>query len=195
MALGPLWWLIRLSKAGNGRAVGVLSIWLLWDCLLARYWQLRWVQPDGFFRYRIRPHGGPPVSLHDGTVIKKGDPLVELHFDNARLLQRVGAAGWNPWQALPLIDADLRRLNRLLQSGELPPVRALYGVTMYAAAGPRVGFEVHPVPHTVGWELERFYLIGLLPIYHPDGWREFDRMRRNRWPAELWMSRERLARR
>ncbi len=46
---------------------------------------------------------------------------------------------------------------------------------------------------TVGRALERFYLIGLLPIYHPDGWREVRRMRRNRWPAELWMSRERLA--
>jgi hypothetical protein len=31
-------------------------------------------------------------------------------------------------------------------------------------------------------------MISLLPIYHRDGWREFDHMRRNRWPAELWMS-------
>jgi len=146
-------------------------------------------------RDRLRPHGGPPVSLGDGAVIKKGDRLVDLHFDNARLLQRVGTAGWNPWRTFPLIDADLRRLNRLLQSGELPPVRALHGVTMYAAAGPRVGFEVRPVPHTVRWALECFYLIGLLAIYHPDGWREVERMRRNRWPAELWMSREQLARR
>ena len=193
--LSPLWWLIRLSKAGDGRAVGVLSIWLLWDRLLEWFWQLRWVEPNGFFRYRLTRHRGPPISLRDGTVVSSGDPLIELHFDNARLLQRVGAAGWNPWQAFTLIDADLKRLNRLLQSGELPPVRALHGVTMYAAAGPRVGFEVRSVPRTVGWALERFYLIGLLPIYHPDGWREVDRMRRNRWPAHLWMSREQLAHR
>lgn len=195
MVFGPLFRLIRLSRAGGGRAVGVLSIWLWWDHLLDWYWRLRPVRPDGFLRYRLARHRGPPLTLRDGTAITPGDPLLELHFDNRRLLQRVGGGRWNPWQSFQLIDADLRTLNRLLESGELPPIRALRGVTLYAAAGPRLGFEVRPVPHTWGWALERFYLIGMLPIYHPDGWREVDRMRRGRWPGELWMSRGELARR
>lgn len=133
--------------------------------------------------------------LRDGTVIHSSDPLLELHFDNRRLLKRVGAAEWNPLQSMKLIDADLRRLHRLIESGDLPPVRALHGVTLYAAAGPRLGFELRPVPHTWSWALQRFYMIGLLPIYHPNGWVEVERMRRGRWPGELWMSRAALARR
>ena len=65
---------------------------------------------------------------------------------------------------------------------------ALHGVTLFASPGRRLGFELHPVPHTWTYAVQRFYLIALLPIYHRDGWREFDRMRRDRWPAELWMS-------
>jgi hypothetical protein len=74
-------------------------------------------------------------------------------------------------------------------------VGALHGVTLFASPGRRLGFELHPVPHTWAWALQRFYLIALLPIYHRNGWREFDRMRRDRWPAELWMSVDELLRR
>jgi peptidoglycan-N-acetylglucosamine deacetylase len=195
MELRPLWWLIRLSRAGHGRAGGVLRVWIWWDRLLDWYWRLRPVHADAFLRYRLARHRGRPLPLRDGTIINKGDPLIELHFDNARLLQRVDEAAWNPWQAFVLIDTDLRVLNVLLASGELPPVRALHGTTLYAAAGPRMGFEARSVPHTWPWALKRFYLIALLAIYHPNGWSEVDRMRRNRWPAELWMSRAALARR
>lgn len=195
MVLRFLFWLIRFSRAGRGRAIGVLSIWILWDRVLEWWWHPREVQPNGFLRYRLTRHSGRTISLCDGTVIRRGDALLELHFDNRRLLQRPDAPGWNPLQALRLIDADLRALNRLIESGELPPVRALRGVTLYAAAGPRLGFELHAVPHSWTWALERFYLIGLLPIYHPDGWHEVERMRRGRWPGELWMSRAALARR
>jgi hypothetical protein len=167
MSLRPLWWLMRLSKAGHGRAVGVLSVWIWWDRLLEWHWRLRPVQVDAFLRYRVARHRGPSVRRRDGTVINTGDLLIELHVDNAGLLERVGAAAWSPWHVFRLVDADLRGLNHLLEAGELPLVRALHGTTLYAAAGPRLGFEVRPVPHTWSWAWQRFYLIGPLAIYHP----------------------------
>ena len=94
------------------------------------------------------------------------------------------------------LDTDLSELALLISSGALGEPRALHGVTLFAVPGRRLGFELHPVPHSMTWSLRRYFLIGLLPIYHRDGWREFDRMRRGRWPAELWMStRALLARR
>jgi YkoP-like protein len=86
------------------------------------------------------------------------------------------------------MDADLDELARMIAAGKLGSVRALHGVTLFARPGRRLGFEVRPVRHNWNWSLQRYFLIGLLPIYHRDGWREFDRMRRDRWPAELWMS-------
>lgn len=134
---------------------------------------------------------GRRLVLRDGTVVSRGDALLELHFDNRRLLRTAGAPNWNPWETIEEIAADLESLADLVRSGAPPfslRVGALHGFTLFASPGRRLGFELHPVPHTWGWSLRRFYLISMLPIYHRDGWREFDRMRRDRWPAELWMS-------
>jgi YkoP-like protein len=126
--------------------------------------------------------------LEDGTAVSTGDAIIELHFDNGALMRASSGATWNPWQAMEILDKDLTRLTALVADGSLGSVRALYGVTLFAVPGRRLDFELHRVPHTLTWSLRRYFLIGLLPIYHRDGWREFDRMRRDRWPAELWMS-------
>ena len=133
--------------------------------------------------------------MNDGTTIRSGDPIVELHFDNAALMSSTAAASWNPWETMETLDTDLSELALTVASGALGRVVALHGVTMFAVPGRRLGFELHPVPHTLAWSLRRYFLIGLLPIYHRDGWQEFDRMRRHRWPAELWMSTRALLRR
>jgi peptidoglycan-N-acetylglucosamine deacetylase len=187
--LSELWWVLpRIGHAGDGRAAGVLSIWIWWDRFLQRRWQLRKVRPDGIFRYRLARYRGPTIRLHDGTLVGRNDVLLELHFDNPELLTASRNPGWSPWGVMEGISLDLVELAKLVQAGSLGPVKALHGTTLFAVPGQRLGFELHRVPHTIGWALERYFLIGLLPIYHRDGWKEFDRMRRNRWPAELWMS-------
>ena len=156
--------------------------------MLEWVWRLRPARSGGILRYRVAHHLGRRLTLSDGTVVSRGDALLELHFDNRRLLRTAGAPNWNPWDTIEAIEADLESLADLVRSGRPAPVRALHGFTLFASPGRRLGFELHPVPHTWGWSLRRFYLISMLPIYHRDGWREFDRMRRDRWPAELWMS-------
>ena len=126
--------------------------------------------------------------MDDGTAIQFGDSIVELHFDNGALMSSTASTSWNPWETMETLDADLVELARVVVSGALGRVVALHGVTMFAVPGRRLGFELHPVAHSLTWALRRYFLIGLLPIYHRHGWREFDRMRRDRWPAELWMS-------
>jgi len=187
--LSDLWWALpRLSRAGNGRALGVLSVWIAWDHILEWFWRPRLVRPDGVLRYRRAHHWGHRLTLQDGTIVSRGDAVLELHFDNRSLLEMAGARDWNPWEPVGRIEEDLQSLAELVAAGRSSPVRALHGVTLFASPGRRLGFELHPVPHTWAWSLQRFYLIALLPIYHRDGWHEFERMRRDRWPAELWMS-------
>jgi hypothetical protein len=114
--------------------------------------------------------------------------LVELHFDNLVLMRDSRTTEWNPWETLHEVEADFAALARMIASGELGPVKALYAATMFHAPARRFGFELHPVPHDLSWSLRRYFLIGLVPIYHRDGWKEFDRMRKTRWPSEIWMS-------
>ena len=191
--LSEVWWALpKLGRAGQGRAVGILSIWILWDHVLESIWRMRLVRAGGILRYRMAHHWGPPVTLKDGTVVTRGSRVVELHFDNAGLMQMAPTEGWNPWEFLENIDRDFDELRSLLAAGRLGPARALHAVTLYFAPARRFGFEIHRVPHTWAWSLQRYFLIGLVPIYHRDGWREFDRMRRDRWPAEIWMSADQL---
>ena len=162
-------------------------MWIGWDHILEWLWRPRLVRPGGVLRYRRTHHLGPRHTLEDGTVISRGDPVLELHFDNRSLTEKARAMDWNPWESVARVEEDLRVLANLVAE-QTKSVRALHGVTLFASPGRRLGFELHPVPHTLAWSLQRFYLISLLPIYHRDGWREFERMRRDRWPAELWMS-------
>ena len=182
------WALPRLSRAGNGRAFGVLTVWIVWNQILEWVWRPQRICPGGILRYRLAHHWGRLLVLKDGTRVSFGDRVVELHFDNELLRQVAGAPDWSPWETIERIDADLEALAPLVSSGRLARARALHGVTLFASPGRRLGFELHPVPHTWSWSLQRFYMISLLPIYHRNGWREFDHMRRSRWPAELWMS-------
>ena len=193
MLLSDIWWTLpRLSRAGEGRAIGVLSVWVWWDRLLEWSMHPRAVRPDGVLRFRLAHHWGRRLVLDDGTVVDRGDRVIELHFDNRGLMRSTRASEWNPWTAMDKIDTDLDELARLIAAGRLRSVRALHGVTLFASPGRRLGFDIRPVRHNWNWSLQRYFLIGLLPIYHRDGWREFDRMRRDRWPAELWMSLPRL---
>ena len=54
------------------------------------------------------------------------------------------------------------------------------------------GFEARPVPHTIGFALTRFYMTGLLALYHPQGWAAVTPQRARRWPTEIWIGRERF---
>jgi hypothetical protein len=163
-------------------------VWIAWNHILEWVWRPRAVRPGGILRYRLAHHWGRRLTLTDGTRVSFGDAVVELHFDNELLSAMAGARNWNPWAAIDRVESDLRTLAPQIGRGRLARVRALHGVTLFASPGRRLGFELHPVPHTWAWGLQRFYLISMLPIYHRNGWREFDHMRRNRWPAELWMS-------
>jgi hypothetical protein len=185
-AAGPSWNLLRLGWAKEGRAVGVLAVWIWWERLLAWRQRIRPVREDGILRYSLSRHRGRRVVLRDGRVIERGDRIVELHFDNRRLVE-VSAVRTGPWGLLRRLPEDLAALQRLLATGQLGEVRALHGVTLFAAAGPRLGFEVRPLRRSRYMALQHFFMAGLVVLYHPEGWRVAQRQRA-RLPGEVWMS-------
>jgi hypothetical protein len=52
-------------------------------------------------------------------------------------------------------------------------------------AGAVLGFEVRPVPHTLGWALQQYFMVGIDAVYHPRGLRA---RAVRRWPAETKMT-------
>jgi hypothetical protein len=188
-----IWSLLRLGWAKGGRAIGVLSVWVFVERLTARLHRIRPVQPKAMLRYALERHRGEPVVLRDGTAIANGDPIIELHFDNRRLVE-LTRAGTNPWPLLQQARGDLAALDKLLSSGALGEVKALHGLTLFAPAGARVGFEARPLPRTWRFALDRFFMAGLVMLYNPSGWRAAAHQAA-RWPGEVWMSRATLTHR
>ena len=191
--------ILHLGRAGGGRALGPLSFWLFWEWLNRTIYHPTPAQPGAFFRYVLSRHQGGTVTLADGTVIADGDPIAEIHLDNAEVARRLTSgergsrvSSW-VWVAMRQMAADV---SVLAVPGRLPAeVKALHGVSVLASATRRLGFEVRPLPKTLGNDFVRLYMLGLLRIYNPRGDVRLAQAEPDAYPAEIWLSRRALTER
>lgn len=190
--MGRLFW--RLCAGSQaGRARGPLRVWPLWERLARRIWLTSPVPaaPHGIFALHLTHYRGAPFPLPDGTVVRGGDPVAELHINSAVVtplaIPRV-------WGVLPAARKDLSALAAYaILSTDL---KAFYAVTLLAAGASRLGFTRRERPVTLRAHLERFFLMGLLALYSPDGLARLSRGKtHNSYPEEVWISRDELIRR
>jgi hypothetical protein len=179
---------LRIGRAGGGRATGIISIWFGWERLTLKRHRLQPATPGGLLLYRIDRRRGPERRLADGALVRRGDSIVELHLDNRRLVAMRSEAGYSTWKAVHVLRADLAALGSRIASGVLGPVVALHGVSLLGAAGGLLGFESHELPHTWRTAFDRYFLAGIDAVYHPAGLDRLAGRQLERWPAEVWMS-------
>ena len=105
----------------------------------------------GVFLVAYHRHRGHAVALPDGTTVRPGDPVAELHFWNAHIAQRRDAnAEATTWRLARDVRSDLRALAAAMSRGEVASdAVAVYGASPVARAAERLGFTVLPV--TGGW--------------------------------------------
>jgi peptidoglycan-N-acetylglucosamine deacetylase len=179
---------LRLGRAGGGHAAGVISVWAGWERLMLKRYRLQAARPGSVFLFRLERHRGADRRLADGTLVRHGDPLLELHFDNRRMLAMRSEPHYSTWRIIHTLRGDLVALGARLAAGELGPVVALHGVSLAGGAGSLAGFETAEVPHTWKTRFERYFLAGLDAIYHPAGLERLKGRVKERWPVEVWMS-------
>lgn len=182
-------WLLAF-RAGAGRARGFLRFWPVWEAITRRVWHVRSIPgaEDGLFEVRFFRYRGQPATLPDGSVIVKGDRVVELHVRNDAMIEFGESLSFR--QAFGGMRRSLRGLAAWSYRGDFPPgVRAVYGRSLLARAAPRLGFTTREVPRTVHLRLERFFLLGIMVMYHSRG---RDRLSHgttySRYPVECWLS-------
>src|SRR5689334_4658812 len=89
------------GPAGNGRARGVLHVFLLAQRLTERGHHLHQVRPDGVVLYEIARLPSKPLPLTHQPAVRRGERVVVLHFDNGALARMAAAAPSRqsvPWQ-------------------------------------------------------------------------------------------------
>ena len=126
------------------------------------------IQPGSLLAVERHRHRGDPVTLGDGTVVRRGDRADIVHFDNRRLRALAGD-GWQG-RALEQARIDLAVLAGRIAS--LPPGErpvAYYGATLLAPYAVRIGWELRRRRPSTWHRIEDWYLRSLLARWAPAG--------------------------
>lgn len=149
-------------------------VWLAWERVWIRLHPLTPIGPGSLFHYRL-----------DRDVL-------ELHLDGTKIAELRSRPGYSGWKVIHELREDLKILAGRVRNGELGRLRGIKGTSLMAEAGSILGFDVRPLPHTLGARLEQFFMVGLDALYHPRGLRTRSM---DRWPAESWMGVDELLKR
>jgi len=149
-------------------------------------------------RLRMTRYRGQPFTLADGTPIRRGDLIGEIHLNNERVAalhdggrrsRRAGLAARRAFQASLVALAE--RVGGTPRYGAL---NAFTAATIFYRAAERLGFEVRPFPRPRLGRLVAAFQRRLLAHFHPLGRRRPGR-RRFAEARQIWISRDELLRR
>jgi peptidoglycan/xylan/chitin deacetylase (PgdA/CDA1 family) len=162
-----------IRRLSFGKRV-LVGLWLAWEQVFQALFQLKTIDPaDPFMHYRMRKYQGEPVELGDGSQLKKGDKIIELHIDNRQLFE----LGIHSRSSAQLAIRMIRRMQKglpmlaevIASDVNLAQAKALYGVSMINRGPEKFGFSVHDLPDGLFARSTKFYLKILLSVIHPDG--------------------------
>ena len=172
----------------------ILILWLIVDRCLRTISQSKPVRTDdtGIIRYNLHRYKGPTKALNDGSEIRIGDTIMELHLSNTWFKRRrsLYLSAWqSPREFLGYFAQDLGILAQQISTGVFGDIAALHGNTLLFAAARRLGFQVDDLPDSLWKKAARYYMAGLMQAYHLriGGVSE---LREKRWDLkEVWLSR------
>jgi hypothetical protein len=174
----------------------LLSVWEVWERFFGELHHIQKIRPDGLFRLNSYPYHGPAVELDDGTVVKPGDLVGELHLSSLDAMNLNMGFNSRVKSAITTrreLTRDLICLaKRTATEQSLSEVRAFYAITMLYHGARVLGFEDRELESRVQRWL---YTMGegfLLAIYHPAGIFRFWQGRQELSAKYIWMSRQKL---
>lgn len=150
----------------------ILNTYSAWERL---YYRLAKVQADNKQEMLyIRPiiYKGPTIWLDDGVTIEKGDPVLQLHFNN-RLLLETALQSKNTMHMittmLKMLKTTFHHLSETVARPEYAHYKGLYGISLMHRGATQFGFSVIDLPKGFGRSYQQFYLRMLMGIMHPNG--------------------------
>ncbi|WP_311079438.1 polysaccharide deacetylase family protein [Paenibacillus polymyxa] len=148
--------------------------WLQYERLFHVLFRLRPVsKEDTIFYYRRRIYHGPNINMENSRWLEKGDPVIELHFDNKKLFQLGTTAKSMVHLAIQLIRIVKKQLPDLAQhivhDSEMKGVKAIYAVSMIHRGPEKLGFQVRELPKGLFKHVSTVYLKLLFRVIHSSG--------------------------
>jgi len=163
----------RAEKSPGRLKRALTAGWMAWERCFSVLFRIVDIGGGTLLHYRIRPYRGAELRLDDGSVIRTGDKIVELHFDNAKLRELLEHSRTLMKVAIYLIretEKALPALARHLESrADLRDVKGLYGISMIHRGPEAFGFSVLDLPPGAFRFFTTRYLRLLIRVLHPQG--------------------------
>ncbi|NWF78319.1 MAG: hypothetical protein HXY36_07010 [Chloroflexi bacterium] len=172
----------------------ILILWPVIGKLLLVIYGIKNLKADGssIISFHLRRYKGPIKVLNDGSEVKTGDTIMELHLNNAWFKRRRKLnlkASQSLRETLGCSAQDLHFLAQQVAGGMFGNITALHGTTLLHVAARRLGFQVDELPDSLWNRGARFYMAGLMQLYHLRG-DEVSRLKDKPWELrEVWLSR------
>lgn len=134
----------------------LLSAWHIVDPIYYLFTRLQYVldheNEKTIFRVRLTRYKGSPVTLQDGTEIKRNDLLLKIHLHNVRILTELHSIRSELKRAVliyHLVKRALPRLAYYVQThNRYHDIKGIIGITSLFRSADRLGFEMMPIHNT-----------------------------------------------
>jgi hypothetical protein len=87
---------------------------------------------------------GKTLTIKDGTVIKKGDWIGEIHIDNVN----VKSLNTSYPNLIRLLRGEIKALNRCLKEEPHSKIKAICGISVFYDIARRQGFTILPIENS-----------------------------------------------
>lgn len=131
----------------------LLAFWHIIDPIYYFFTRLQYVQDarnkKTIFRVRLTRYKGAPVTLKDGTVIRKYDLLLKIHLHNERILSELHQIDSELKRAVFIYHQIKHALPSLAHYVQMhhkqDKIKGIIGITSLHRGAGRLGFDVIPV--------------------------------------------------
>jgi peptidoglycan/xylan/chitin deacetylase (PgdA/CDA1 family) len=169
--------MVELTEKNKARKISrfrqmIISIWMLWEKAFHVAFRLKPIAGTSY-HYRIRKYSGPAVTMKNGNTLRRGDYVLEFHFDNQKL-HELGMSTRSTVQLAIRMIRDMEKglpdIARVLEDDPKGgQVAAMYGVSLIHKGSEGMGFQTFDLPKGLFSWMTRNYLKFMLSIIHPDG--------------------------
>lgn len=154
---------------------------------------------NSIWRIALRTYHGKDWPMPGGSVLKRGEPYLELHLNNDRLLSLINENTLLERAtiiALREVRSGLPLLMEFLNSSEkYGKVNIILGITLLHRGLGRIGFTTLDMQPGLVQTMIGIYQRWLLAVFHPDGFKGLKSYRFKLTPKYVVMTRQELDRR
>ncbi|AEJ43921.1 YkoP family protein [Alicyclobacillus acidocaldarius] len=143
-----------------------------WEALFHRALHLEELEPgtEHLFFVARRRYLGRTFEV-DGIVVRPGDPVVEMHMNNA-LIERALREDANIVRAIVRLlrqaRVSLPALAKAVQHEKFEDAQVLYGITMIHRGIEHFGFHTYPLRNPFVRAVTSWHLTNILKMVNPD---------------------------